>query len=270
MKLQKTSFLGIAGIVLISALHLGVPQSKPLQFEVASVKPNASGDHRIMMQITAGGRLNVTGASLRDLIRTAYGIEDFQIIGGSAWISSERWDIQAKAEENVLQSQVTEMLQSLLAERFQLKFHKESRRLPVYELVIARNGPKLQESKPNANGDGHNAGPRQSHGAGGHAGGRAMTMAQLAQMLSVTVDRTVLDKTGLAGTYDITLSWRPEPGQGRSFGNHMPPGGALPASDPGLPSIFTAVQDQLGLKLEAARGPVDVIVIDSAQKPTQQ
>lgn len=226
------------------------------------------------MQVTPGGRLNVTGATLKDLIRNAYRLEDFQILGGADWISSDRWDVQAKAGVDVSPSQVNEMLQKLLIDRFQLKFHTESRRLPVYELVIGRNGPKLQETKPDSSGDGptsHTPAGRQSHGAGGHAHGRSMTMAQLAQMLGNNLARTVIDKTGLTGNYDITLSFRPEPGQGPAFSDHGGGGrGASAPSDPSLPSLFTAIQEQLGLKLESARGPVGVMVIDGAQKPAEQ
>ncbi|MBI4474407.1 MAG: TIGR03435 family protein [Acidobacteria bacterium] len=264
----------IAGIVLLAELYMGAPQLKRLEFEVASIKPNAAGDHRIMMQITPGGRLNVTGAALRELIRSAYRLQDFQISGGPGWVSTDRWDIQAKAEENASQDQVNEMLQNLLAERFQFKFHKEQRQIPVYELIIARNGPKLQETKPgaaSATSSSHTLGIPQSHGTGSHAGGRGMTMAQLAERLGELLGRTVIDKTGLTGSYDITLSWRPEPGQGAAFSDHVRPGaGPTSPPDPNLPSIFTAIQEQLGLRLESARGPGEVMVIDSAQRPAGQ
>ncbi|MBI4473462.1 MAG: TIGR03435 family protein [Acidobacteria bacterium] len=284
MKRHRAVLGGMLGVMLAgTAAFKAEPQTKPLAFEVASIKPNASGDNRIMMQIAPGGRLNVTGATLRMLIRNAFRVQDFQIIGGPAWMSSDRFDIQAKAEENASQAQVNEMLQTLLAERFGLKFHKETRELPVYELVVAKNGPKLKESNPNSDGTPMRVttpdGRGQAVGRGmmmigmGQITGGGMTTAQLAQMLGNNLGRTVIDKTGLTGSYDIQLSWTPDPSEGGGFRGMpmpLPPAGERgtpPGRDETLPSLFTAIQDQLGLKIESGRGPVEVMVIDSAQKP---
>jgi len=280
MKVYRTLQLGAIGVALATAsLYIAAPQTKPPAFEVASIKPNATGDNRIMMQMAPGGRLNVTGATLRMLIRNAYRVQDFQIIGGPQWISADRFDIQAKAEDNASQTQVNEMLQTLLAERFQLKFHKETRELPVYELAVAKNGPKLEETKvdgPPRTFQGPD-GRTQTMGRGmvmigrGQINGGGMSMAQLAQMLGNNLGRTVVDKTGLTGNYDIQLSWTPDPGQGPLMPG-LPPGGGdrgAPA-DPSLPSIFTAIQEQLGLKIDSGKGPVEVMVIDGAQKPAEQ
>src|SRR5262245_11600369 len=264
--------LCVVGIVVTGTTI--VAQASRLEFAVASVKPNIAGDHRSRIQIEPGGRLNVTAATLKELICAAYRVDDFRVVGGPPWMSSDRWDVQAKADENASQSQINEMFQNLLAGRFDLKFHKDRRKVPVYELVIARNGPKLQQSKSEAAGSSHNSGNRENHGSGGHAGGTSMTTAQLAQMLGQIVGRTVIDKTGLREKYDVRLSWRPDPGQGVSASDHVPSErlelGASSPTDPNLPSIFTALQEQLGLKLQSTKGLAEVMVIDSAQKPGVQ
>src|SRR5262245_45441667 len=212
--------LCVVGIVVTGTTI--VAQASRLEFAVASVKPNIAGDHRSRIQIEPGGRLNVTAATLKELICAAYRVDNFQVVGGPAWISSDRWDLQATADENASPSQLNEMFQNLLFGRFDLKFHKDRKKVPVYELVIARNGPKLQQSKSETAASSHNSGNRENHGSGGHAGGTRMTMSQLAQMLGQVVGRTVIDKTGLSGSYDIRLSWRPDPGQGASVSDHMP------------------------------------------------
>ncbi len=276
MKIQCVAFFGFAGIVMAAASYLTAPQSKRPEFGVASIKPNAAGDHRMRMQLMRGGGLNVTGATLKDLVLTGYQLPAFQIVGGPSWMSSDRWDIQAKAEENTSQKQIYEMLQNLLTDRFQLKFHRETRTGPVYELVIARNGPKLSAAKSGSDDAAHDSQgsqARQSHGSGSHASSKSMTMAQLAQMLEEIVGRTVIDKTGLRGEYAIALSWTPDPGQRSAPADHRSPGQAgreEAPSNPNLPSIFTAIQEQLGLKMQSGRGPVEVLAIDSARKPVEQ
>ncbi len=282
----------VAALALASAsLFMAAPQARPLAFEVASIKPNASGDNRVMMQRAAGGRVNASGFSLKMLMRNAFRIQDFQIIGGPAWIASDRWDIQAKSEENATPAQVDEMLQTLLADRFGLKYHKETRELSTYALVVGKNGPKLEPAKADAPeaptvvpfGRGQGLGERGQVAVGrgqvvvGGSGGQmqiaggGMSMAQFAQLLGNNLGRTVIDKTGLTGLYDIKLTWTPEPGQGL-----MPPGAPVPGSgdrgasspDGPLPSIFTAIQEQLGLKIDSTKGPIEVLVIDRVEKPT--
>ena len=275
MKLRSVALFGIAGIVVAAASHLTAPQSKRPEFEVASMKPNASGDHRVVTQY-ARGRLIVTGATLKDLMRAAYQLSDSQIIGGPSWMSSNRWDVQAKAEETASQKQINEMLQRLLVERFQLKSHKETITGPVYDLVIVKSGPRFSETKPDSRNSGHDSQgsqARTSHGAGGHTVGKSMTMAQLAEMLAGFVGRPVIDKTGLRGQYDIALSWTPDPGQTAALADHTSPRRAeteATPSDPNAPSLFTAIQEQLGLKMQSAKGRVEVLAVDGAQKPNEQ
>jgi uncharacterized protein (TIGR03435 family) len=259
------------GAILLLGLTVGAGP----QFEVASVKLNVTGGHQMTARLSPAGQFSVTTATLKDLIGVAWGLPYLQVAGAPGWTSSDRWDVQAKAAEGSSQSQVNEMLQGLLAERFHLKSHIDEREGPVYDLQIAKNGPKLSEVKSAAEGSAHTSrGPQasQGHGMGGH-GNRVMTTAELAQILAQIVGRPVIDKTGLAGKYQVALSWAPEPGQIAATTDHMPPGGTergSVSSDSASPSIFTAVQEQLGLRLESARGQVPTLIIDSVQKATQQ
>ena len=308
MTINKTLLAGTIGAALLSAsLYQAEPQGKaPLTFEVASIKPNSQDDNRMMMRRAAGGRVDATGFNTRMLIRTAFKLQDFQVIGGPAWLTADRWDIQAKGEENASPAQVDEMLQNLLVDRFQLKYHKETRELPTYALVVGKNGHKLvpaTEASLNApppslpsGGRGAGGGTEDvmvtrsaSGGAGGRGGGMmmvrgangqmqmssgGMTMTQLAQMLSQTLGRTVLDQTGLTGQYDVKLSWTPDIGSGGplGFSGGFPPGMSVPVPGAPIPpdtaSIFTAVQEQLGLKIDSTKGPVEVLVIDKIEKPS--
>jgi bla regulator protein blaR1 len=276
-------------------------QSLP-QFEVASIKPNKSAENRVMLGIQPGGRFTATNVTLRMLIRNAYQLQEFQITGGPSWIADDRFDIVAKAESgdgigdpfraepNGQPSRGQLMIRALLAERFKLVVHNEDKEMPIYALVLARSdgklGPKLKVSETDcaammaaARGRGRGLmpppGPPQAGapmqcgiriGPGNMAvGGSPMT--QIATSLAMFAGRIVVDKTGLAGNYDFTLSWTPDqmPGAGQ-----RPPGAPEPPPiDPNGPSLFTAVQEQLGLKLDSQRGPVAMLVIDRAERPTE-
>jgi len=275
--------LGLAAALLPTTVTLQGQGKVPLAFEVASIKPNTpDGSGNIMVGIMPqpGGRLTVTNANLRMLIRFAYNIDDTQISGGPPWIDSDRYDIVAKGEGNATTDQLREMLQSLLADRFGLKIHHDSKDLPVYMLVGGKGGPKLKEAEspapvsPNAPGSGQRAGIRMVMGGTTQMSG-TMSMAQLSQGLANLVGRKVIDKTGLSGNYDVKLEWTPQPGElamrGLPAGAVGPGGGdrgGPPPADPNSTSIFTAIQEQLGLRLDAQRGPVDVIVVDGATKPS--
>jgi bla regulator protein blaR1 len=253
-------------------------------YEVASIKPNKSGDNMTRMMMKPDG-LSATGATLDMLIQDAYGVRYFQIAGSPSWFKTERYDIEAKMDSSVAEelrklsddqreAETRRMLQALLADRFQLKLHIDTKELPVYALVVAKNGPKLQVARPGdtyPNGfkgpdGGGGAGMMFMEGNGGPVRGQAIPIATLVHLLSQQLGRTVLDKTGLTGKYDFTLKWAPDESQG-------PPGlpgmdNAPPPDSPG-PSIFTAIQEQLGLKLEAQKGPVEILVIDHAAKPSE-
>lgn len=261
-------------LLLTLAAALAFAQKK--SFDVATIKPNAENDMRIMFRMTPGG-FHVTGASLRMLIGQAYGVRDFQITGGPAWMATDRYDINAKAEglpERTPPGFLQPYIQSLLEERFQLKVHKESKEMPIYVLLPGKGSHKLKAAEtPAGEGPGGPGGPRGGmiRMGRGQASMKSATMASLAQLLSQQLGRTVVDKTGIAGNFDIELQWTPEPGQGVGpFGGAMPPPpDAVAPVDSNGPTIFTAIQEQLGLKLDSAKGPVDIIVVDSASKPTE-
>jgi uncharacterized protein (TIGR03435 family) len=237
--------------------------------------------------------LTITNANLRMLVRFAYNIDDAQIVGGPPWMNSDRYDIVAKGEGNATTDQLREMLQTLLADRFDLKVHRETKELPVYALLVGKNGSKMQlstdasaaGSPPPANGPATFTRGAPGGGPVGRGGlivvqggntqlNGSMTMPQLANALSTFLGRRVLDKTGLEGNYDVKLQWTPQPGEGPALPG-LPPGpaagagpagGGPPPAEPGA-GVFTAIQEQLGLRIDSQKGPVDTVVIDSAAKP---
>ena len=255
-------------------------------YEVASIKPDKSGTDLTMLRTTPVG-FNATNVPLKMLIQHAYGVEDNQILGAPSWLGSARYDIEAKvsssetdALHNLGPDQRRLMLQPLLADRFQLKVHTEVRELPVLALVVAKGGPKLHEAKPGdtyPNGikgfDGEAGGPGLMHMGPGQLTAQGLPMSSVAQLLSQQLGRTVHDKTGLTGKYDFTLQWTPEVGgspmmKGPDAGQQGP-GGPPSPTDNGGPSIFTAIQEQLGLKLESQKGPVEVLIIDHVETPSE-
>ncbi|MGO8817156.1 MAG: TIGR03435 family protein [Terriglobia bacterium] len=265
-------------------------------FEVASIKPNHSGDMRIGIMFQPG-RFTTTGATAKQLIALAYDVRDFQVTGGPSWIGSDKFDIDAKEPDGFSdelaklppdqrRGKMGLLIQSLLADRFGLKVSHATKDLPVYALVVAKGGPKLQAAKAddtNPNGmkgpDGHPLRHGNFMRLGlGELEGQSVPVTFLAQELARQLGRNVLDQTGLKGSYDFTLKWAPDPSsmammQGPPGGG--PPPGAGPAPDSGSPpdasgpSIFTAVQEQLGLKLESTKGPVDILIIDHVQQPSE-
>jgi uncharacterized protein (TIGR03435 family) len=228
-----------ASLIVLSARLFGQA------FEVAAIKPSDPGVRvPIDLRVLPGGRLAVTGYTLKLLIHDAYGLKYNQISGGPAWTDTDRFDIAAKAEGDPSHEQMMKMLQSLLAERFQLKIHRESKEGAVYALVVAKNGPRLQAAKT-----GEESFLRFNRT--GVVTGQNTSMSLLADRLNdFDFGRPVLDRTGLKGNFDFKFEYAPDD--------------AKPDSGP---SIFTALQE-LGLKLEPQRGPVEVLVIDRAAKPS--
>jgi uncharacterized protein (TIGR03435 family) len=241
------------------------------EFAVTSVKPNNSNC------CVSGGVGNGGGGgrdvTLTMLIATAYQIQQFQISGGPSWIHSDRFDVEGKAEDPKADyAQLRLMLQSLLEDRFKLKLHRETQKSSVYELVVGKGGPKIKlaadQESPDVNGPSSPGSPRPNRGGfrfgPGSMIGNAATLSLFARFLSQRLDRMVIDKTSLAGRFDIDLLWTPSVGENPfDFG-----GNPIPPADSLRPSIFGAIQEQLGLKLEPARGPVEVLVIDHVEKPT--
>jgi uncharacterized protein (TIGR03435 family) len=296
MKKMLLAVIVPAAGLFVTVLHpLSVGAQAP-SFEVASVKRNNSGDGNVSRGMQPGG-MTFVNAPLRQLIIAAYGVQPFQIIGGPAWMTSDRFDIAAKAEGTPPPEQMNLMLRSLLADRFKLVARMEKREMPTYSLVKAREdgrlGPGLKPASVDCGPAGRGRGgppappPGPPPGAG-RAGqaislgggcrvmiapGRVMSsgqpIAQLATLLGNQLGRPVIDQTGLTGGYDFELSFMPDAGRGGAAATPPPGAPPLPPIDPDAPSLFTALQEQLGLKLEADRGPVDVVVIDSVQPPTE-
>jgi bla regulator protein blaR1 len=260
------------------ALLLISPGFAQLTFEVASIKPADPDARGTSIQFMPGGGLKMMNIPLRAMITFAYDFRDFQVSGGPGWVGNERFDVMAKADRAAAEGpadfgqmsddqrktarvQIGERLRALLAERFQLVVHKETKEQPIYALVVSKNGAKLQDTKETGN--------RQSlMNNRGRSEGHAISTEMLAQSLSGMLGRPVVDKTGLTGKYDFVLEWAPDPGadaRAQGFGN----GVTEPAPAPGGPSIFTALQEQLGLRLESQKGPVENIVIDRAEKPSE-
>ena len=240
------------------------------QFEVASVKLHTSDDQRVYMVLQPTGRFVAANIPLRLLIRSAYQLQDDQIVGGPDWLATDRFDIDARAPQapGPPNPQLLEMLQTLLADRFRLTTHREQRELPVFALERSRRdgafGPGLHSTAcPELATDLSRPQPCTNIQTGiGSLTTRGMPFSQFTAYLSPYVNRVIVDRTGLDGRYDIELKWTPEPSpQGRGAGEP-------PAPDPNAVSIFTALQEQLGLRLNSTRDTVDVLVIDTLERPT--
>lgn len=237
-------------IPTLAALIL-LTQSPP-SFDVASIRPNKSGTRAIGNKFEPQ-RMSWTNVPLKILIQAAYRIQSYQLLGAPVWLASDTWDIDARTESPATTQQKMAMLQTLLADRFQLKFHRETKDLPQYKLVVAKNGPKLQPAKePDPDATRIGRGLIENH---------RMNLATLDSFLQSELGRPVLDETGLTGNYDVKLEWVPDEGQPNSQG-------AIPSPHSTGPSIFSAIQEQLGLKLEAHKGPVEVLIIDRVEKPS--
>lgn len=318
------------GLALLPAgAVLAQSTADQLTFEVASVKPaEPQTPGRMMVGMRGGpgtpdpGQATFSNVTQRVLLARAYGVQDYQI-SGPGWLDSERYDIVAKVPKGATKEQFMVMLQNLLAERFKLTLHHETKELPLYALVVAKNGPKLKETAPPATdesaardgagpadggpppGPGPGFGPPPGEGGmprpqmgkdgfpklppGAGRGGVMMLMmpgrarmigngqpiSKLADALARQLGRPVTDKTGLKGNYDFTLDFDPEGSMGgrgtmmRMPGGPPPGGGDGPGANPPeteAASLFTALQEQLGLKLEQKKGPLDLLVIDHSEK----
>jgi uncharacterized protein (TIGR03435 family) len=216
-------------------------------FEVISVKPNTSGSYNSHTSTATAG-ITAENVSLQQLIERAYDVADYSI-SGPAWLGDDKFDIAAKQPAGTPKGQMRLMLQSLLAERFGLVVHRESKSLPGYALVVGKKPPALH-AKPADTGTNTNT-------TRGKIKGTNVSMADLAGLLSRQLEQPVQDQTGLQGVVDLSLEWAPDPGQ--------TDGPANVAS-----SIFTAVQEQMGLKLQAQKITLDVLVVDHVERvPTE-
>jgi uncharacterized protein (TIGR03435 family) len=221
-------------------------------FEVASIKPNITGDARSGYNTGQRGFVG-TNVTARSLIRYAYHVQDFQLVDTPDWVRNERYDVIAKSDHEPQDDEMRLMMRALLAERFQLTAHHDKRELSIYALVMLRAdhrlGPNITKSEKDCTAD-CGTSVNESRQAATLIG-RGISMDALAVRLSDSANRVVVDRTGLSANYDVNLSWTPEQS----------------ATTTGA-SLFTALQEQLGLKLESTRGPVEVLVIDHIERPT--
>ena len=285
---MRLLILGVALVTIQSYAATQAPstpaQSTRLTFEVASIKRNVSGDPNASIRVQPGGQMTVSNNSLFNLIRNAYNTQRYEMVPGPnlpSWIDSDRWDILAKPPAGAaeVQEQMQLRLRSLLEDRFKLKARREIREMPIYELVIARAdgqlGPQIKKSGDEcaAVGRAREAGVAPPPlPPGGFCGTRTnngtvsmkgVPLSNFVRNLGGMTGRFIIDGTGLAGPYDLDLQWTPDPATA----------GAVPQGQPGPggdgASLFAAIQEQLGLKLEAKRAPVEVLVIESAEKPVE-
>jgi uncharacterized protein (TIGR03435 family) len=268
---------------LVAFLALIFQDGKRLQFEVASVKPAAPDQRGRSIRPSPGGRVTISNMPLKELMTLAWRIQPFQVVGGPPWLDSAPFDISAKAQDTLKEGDMQLLLQSLIEDRFQVVHHKETRELPIYAVVMARKdgrlGPKLVETKEGSCKVVDPAKPEPPPAPGQplprlcgqmQAGLKmiravGIEISLLTPMLSRLLGRTVVDKTGLKGKYDVDIEWTFD----EAIVIQLPPDAPKPASDGAGPSIFTALQEQLGLKLESQKGPVEVLVIDRAEKPSE-
>ena len=272
------------------AVAIVVPaQEKDATFEVASVKPNKSGDSNGMLRMLPGGRVSASNMPVRPIITFAYQLAQYQLVGGPGWLTTDRYDLIAKLEGDpgpvfapgaTAPNPMQLALRNLLEDRFKLKVHRETREMDIYALVMAKPGggpgpnlkPTTQDCAAAAAAAQRGAPPPSSAATGvpfcGIQGGPGrirfggLPASALAQAFSGPAGRMVVERTGLTGAWDFELNYAAE-GRGA-------PGGADAApADPNAPSLFTAIQEQLGLKLESTKGPVEVLVIDSVDRPSE-
>lgn len=275
--------LGTGVCLLMFVSHAAGQSDTRPQFDVASIKPASPDVVNRFIRPGPGGDVSLNNFSLREMIVIAWRVQPFQISGGPPWLDSLHYDVVAKPETKRKQDEIPLMLQALLADRFQLVIHRDTKELPLFALTLARKdgklGPKLIPHEgactaldPSERLPPPEPGKRPVLPCGVmQIGARTLMavgvpVANVAPLLARILGSTVIDKTGLAGNFDLNAEWTPDENQALAF---LQPGTLPPPSDTAGPSIFTAMQEQLGLKLESQKGPVEVLVIDQAEKPSE-
>jgi len=267
--------IAVIAIGLLNASQAQSPSGSDQAISyVASVKRNNEVDPRGGSEYS-GGRFTATAITVGQLLRTAYRIQGYQLVGAPAWIANRRYDIAAKVEDKPAPSQQV-LLRALLKDRFKLAVHNETREMPIFALVVARTDGKLgpQLTKTDFDCAAYRAGTHAPPEPGrtpncatrinlGALYGKAIPMSTLATSLAPFVSRFTIDKTGLAGGFDVELTWTPD----SAFPNPGNPSADAAPNSSG-PSIFAALQEQLGLKLVSEKGPVAVLVVDHLEEPS--
>jgi uncharacterized protein (TIGR03435 family) len=263
---MSAGFSQLISLATLAGTFLGATSGARAQpshaFEVASIKPSRNSGEESNIN-SGGGRLTATNITVRELIRLAFGVKDYQIARAPAWIDKNGYDIAAEnaaVATKVSYDDLQSMVRRLLADRFQLTAHREAKEAPMYLLVVGKNGPKLTPHN-----DGAGSGTRK---ACGHLAGKRLTVDTIATVLSREFERDVINRTGLPGKYDFQLDWTPDSGPCATLPDSE---GSVNASTytPDRPSIFAAIQEQLGLRLEASRGPAEILIIDHVERPSE-
>lgn len=293
MSVGRKLLLGAAGLLAVAApVIFGVlnETQTPAQsrvedsanklpaFEVASIRPNNSGARAVSIGVPSPGTFKAQNVWLRFLIQVAWDVKDFQVVGGPGWATSDRYDVAAKATENARLPEMRPMLKELLEDRFQLKLHTESRELPIYALVVGKGPVKLRRTSEGScampNPDWPASSPKPLPVCGNISAGPdgvdgiGVSMAQLASSLSNSMQRTVVDQTALTGKFDVQMKWTADQSTPGFWAPGLAPSPSADASTDSGPSIFTVIREQLGLALEARKGPVTVLVIDHIEQPS--
>ena len=241
-------------IAMIASGVMSVAAQTPMQkptFEAAAIKPSQDAPGSTSGIRSTPGRITGRYVTLKRCIRGAYDIPETQVLGGPKWVDEDRYDIEANASGPAGDHELMIMLQSLLTERFHLQFHREQQQVSGYALVNAKGGTKVERSQSNS---------ARTSASRGRIEAQASTIADLAQKLSEALKMPTVDFTDLDGRFDFTLSWDPDdPITSASSRNPSPVSG---------PSVFAALEEQLGLKLESRKVPVEVLVSDKVEKPT--
>jgi uncharacterized protein (TIGR03435 family) len=251
-----TRAIPITALAILAGLLYVQTMEKTPEISVVSIKPSDPGTNA-MGNSFPPGRFTLTGYSLMSLIESAYRLREYQILDAPGWMSSERWTLEGELTQPVRMF-AWQLLQPVLADRYHLKIRHETKLMPIYSIVVAKSGLKLKPVE-----DGAKQGTRYDNHT---IVDKKYDIRRLAQDLTRNLNMPVIDKTGLTGEYDMDLKWTPDPAR-PAFGDVRNPAD-LPAPDPDRPEIFTAIKDQLGLELKAEKGPVDVIVIEHAERPT--
>lgn len=241
---RKVVVFALMSLSGADAYGQSVPRPRP-EFEVASIKPHPPGDGAPKVSMDPG-RVTYTNVTVRSLIRQAYGLKVYPLSGGSDELSTDRYDIIATAPPETSKQATMLMLQALLEERFKLAAHRETKELPIYALVLGTNGPKFRAVQDDG------SAPEIGSGGGHQIRSHHISMKMLADMLRGYIGDSVVDATGLTGLYDLNLDFTPDESMSADGEN-----------------LYEAVQRQLGLKLEARKGPVEVVIVDHVARPSE-
>ena len=295
-KYNTTTIAVLAAVMVwpLLAVHANAQQNEPVKadsllhsarFEVVSIRSDDPDGHQMRIMF-ANGTFDAKGITMKRLACLAYGIQDFQMDGGPSWFSSEKFAVEAKTDSQVGDELsklsdgermlvARQMVQAVLADRLKLNLRQDSKEMGILGIVVDKNGPKLHEARtgdtyPNGlkerDGQGHAGMMRFS---GGHLTGQGVKLDNLASFLSEQLNQIVQNKTGLVGNYDFTLEWSPEadrPGGPQKAGGEAP---SSPSDENAGTSIFTAIKEQLGLRLERQKSAIPVYVVENVEKPTE-